>query len=385
MRVLSLALLVAAAVVPAAAGVASIPEATIPSKSPVRRPRQIKREVSRIIGGVEAPSNEYKFITYLETSSVLFGGSICTGSLIASNVILTAAHCVFATDTIKYSAAQIQAGFTHDMPDPTLEFHGYNISKVIAHPGFTMEGLNDDIAVLILKTPVVNSMVTKVKVYTGDFYLDTPLGAAGFGMVDPLNSTVSPDVLMKVDLRVGSDEFCEKNNIGYNHKYLICTDGTAGKDTCYGDSGGPLITPVDNGSDGFALLGITSFGSDNEDNPDGICAMAGSSGFYTRAATYVNWIAQVANLNIKDFTITNTTAHADEGSHSNIDSESESGLSNVEEDEEVKSATNPTTSVTGGVKSNAESSSSGADRIKFMSVGATVLAVLGAAVSASLF
>ncbi|KAJ1899491.1 Trypsin-like serine protease [Kickxella alabastrina] len=384
MRLFSIALLVAAAVVPAAAGVASIPEATIPSKSPVRRPRQIKRKVSRIIGGVEVPSNEYNFITYLETSNVLFGGSICIGSLIASNVILTAAHCVFATDTTKYSAAEIQAGFTHDMPDPTLEFHGYNISKVIAHPGFAMEGLNDDIAVLILETPVVNSMVTKVKVYTGDFYLDTPLGAAGFDMVDPINSTVSPNVLMKVDLRVGSDEFCEKNIIGYNYKYLICTDGTAGKDTCYGDSGGPLVTPVDNGSDSFALLGITSFESNNEDNPDKICAMAGSSGFYTRAATYVNWIAQVANLDVKDFTITNTTAHADEGRYFNIDSESESGI-NVEEDEEVKSATNPITSVTGGVKSNAESSSSGADSIEFTSIGATVLAVLGAAVSASLF
>jgi uncharacterized repeat protein (TIGR01451 family) len=54
-----------------------------------------------------------------------------------------------------------------------------------------------------------------------------------------------------------------------------------GRDTCFGDSGGPLM--VDDGAGGAFQAGITSFGTG--------CAIAGFYGVYTRVAVFADWIA----------------------------------------------------------------------------------------------
>ena len=54
-----------------------------------------------------------------------------------------------------------------------------------------------------------------------------------------------------------------------------------GKDTCAGDSGGPLLVKSDRQSPSF-LLGIVSFGTKT-------CG-AGSPGVYTRIDKYIPWI-----------------------------------------------------------------------------------------------
>ncbi|KAJ2725621.1 hypothetical protein GGI07_001121 [Coemansia sp. Benny D115] len=305
--------------------------------------------VPRIVGGTPAPAQEYRFITYIETYSILYGAYTCTGSLIAPNVVLTAAHCTFANSFTRHAAEDFQVGFTHKTPDPMVAYKGYSVAKVIAHPKFTMASLKNDIAVLILNDTIPDTVASKVKVYVGEYYLDTPIQAAGFGMTDPSDHFSLPESLMKVDLHVGPTKLCSKNSGIFDHDYMICTDGTPGKDTCNGDSGGPLTTSVDNGSDRLALIGLTSFGSVVPDDPNGSCAMAGASGFYTRVGSYIDWISGVSGLNIKSFTVTNKTKHAeevqsdsdlDEASNSDSDSDSGSGsgsgsdgLSGDDEDE----------------------------------------------------
>ncbi|KAJ2343746.1 hypothetical protein IWW50_006024 [Coemansia erecta] len=292
-------------------------------------------DVARIIGGEVAGSNEFLSTAYLEMYDGGTTRNRCTGSLIAPNVVVTAGHCIYKSEYIKYTASQFQVGITHTIPtSSSVLFEGYSVSKVIIHPKFTMQYLEDDVAVLILSQSVPASEGTPIKIYSGSYSTKTPIRAAGFGLTDPLDQTSISGQLMAVDLAIGGRSICENNSDTYDPKTQICTDGTAGKDTCQGDSGGPLVTPVDSGSQKTALLALTSYGTQSMSNPEGLCAVKGSSGFYTYLAPFIDWIAEQANLDASDIQITNKTSSSSSGSSGDDNNDT------TDKDDSTKTATN---------------------------------------------
>ncbi|XP_037777552.1 proclotting enzyme-like [Penaeus monodon] len=88
-------------------------------------------------------------------------------------------------------------------------------------------------------------------------------------------------VLQAVDLNVWSNAMCSS---AWSKKYMtiattqVCALAS-GKDTCSGDSGGPLAVQVDGK---YVLLGITSYGHG--------CATPGVPGVYTRVSSFIPWI-----------------------------------------------------------------------------------------------
>lgn len=62
----------------------------------------------------------------------------------------------------------------------------------------------------------------------------------------------------------------------------ICAGGIAGRDSCRGDSGGPLMGHVRAASN-WLVLGVVSYGP----SP---CGVEGWPGVYTRVGAYVDWI-----------------------------------------------------------------------------------------------
>lgn len=62
----------------------------------------------------------------------------------------------------------------------------------------------------------------------------------------------------------------------------ICAGGVKGKDSCRGDSGGPLMT-ISADKANWYTVGIVSFGP----TP---CGFENWPGIYTRVANYVDWI-----------------------------------------------------------------------------------------------
>ncbi|KAI8323587.1 hypothetical protein GQ54DRAFT_303233 [Martensiomyces pterosporus] len=264
--------------------------------------------VPRVIGGHPASKDRFGSTAYLQMASFIWKAAMCTGTLVAPNVVVTAAHCMMATSFASYTSSDVQVAFGLAAPNPTKRVKGYSVSKVVTHPGFNKKTLANDILLLILDSNIPSSVATTAKIYSGDYFVDTPTTAAGFGITDTHNNQSLATQLMEVNLFVGSDKFCKKTDPYFNHNIQICTDGAPGVDTCLGDSGGPLITPVDNGP-GFALLGLTSFGGKGGGNLADKCAVAGLPGYYTRLAPYINWIAGAAGIDAASISVANKTQH----------------------------------------------------------------------------
>jgi secreted trypsin-like serine protease len=97
------------------------------------------------------------------------------------------------------------------------------------------------------------------------------------------------NVKLQVWLPVVSNEDCgrvyqEKRRVIGDGQ--LCAGGVEGKDSCSGDSGGPLMSPGISSRDGRAryyLAGVVSYGPDP-------CGKKGWPGVYTRVARYTDWI-----------------------------------------------------------------------------------------------
>ncbi|KAJ1666676.1 Chymotrypsin-like elastase member 2A [Coemansia sp. RSA 1813] len=277
----------------------------------------------RIAGGVIAGKNDFKFIAFVHGQVSDTDGSSCTGSLIGPNVVLTAGHCVYTSSGSMYMTSQMNVAFTHTKPTTMSDFTGPAVKEIIVNPNFNRSTLSNDLALIILESDIPSDIATPVKIYTGAITTSTPLTAAGFGITNPSDSSsVSPN-LMKVDLVAGTTNYCKSIWSSFDPSKLICTNGAAGKDTCSGDSGGPLATRINNGND-IVLAGITSFAPVTTNNPDGLCAQAGSTGYYVHANYYIDWIAKQAKLDVKSISAANTTS-SDSSSDNNSDDDSDVG------------------------------------------------------------
>mmetsp|Transcript_22629 Transcript_22629/g.33411 ORF Transcript_22629/g.33411 Transcript_22629/m.33411 type:complete len:97 (+) Transcript_22629:679-969(+) len=86
--------------------------------------------------------------------------------------------------------------------------------------------------------------------------------------------------MLEVGVKFVQNNACRKvyGNV-FNPNSMVCAFDD-GKDSCEGDSGGPLIA-----TDTSALIGITSWGHE--------CASAFYPGVYVRVSTFEQWIDHV--------------------------------------------------------------------------------------------
>lgn len=243
---------------------------------------------SKIIGG--EPVNmaySWGWIASLRRDNI----HSCGASLLTSWYVITAAHCV--QDLPSLCSLSLNFGIRDLSTIGQLR----NVTEIYIHPLFVQRLLTNDLAILRLNKPInlTDSNISSICLpESSDFNLQLseypPIGvdlvAIGWGLTEPFASLPSP-ILRQVTLRsMASTEPSCTNTINDDVVQFCAGYPEGGKDTCKGDSGGPLMLFKD---DRWQLVGITSYG--------GICGSPGFAGVYTRIAYYVSFIQDILNSN----------------------------------------------------------------------------------------
>ncbi|XP_039211101.1 granzyme A-like [Crotalus tigris] len=226
---------------------------------------------AQIIGGKESVPHSKPFMAKIK------GPKLCGGTLIKSNWVLTAAHCIITNNT------EVILGI-HSEKDTTKQV--FNVKKHIYHPCYDKATKENDIMLLQLnKQAKLNKNVAIVKlprVY-GDLKAGTQCLVAGWGVTQSGHKTPS-DVLREVNVSVIARSTCNDQK-HYNYQPLVtmnmvCAgDKRGAKDACLGDSGGPLMCKGEQ-------RGIISFGKG--------CGQSKYPGIYTLLTDkYSRWIKSV--------------------------------------------------------------------------------------------
>jgi trypsin len=240
----------------------------------------------RIIGGAEARSGRYSYAISLQNNR----GHFCGGSLIAKDIVLTAAHCQKPNTNYK---AVINR---HDLNESTGEKIG--VQREIPHPNFYAQELTDnDYMLLVLNRPTeadveLVQLNSKASVPSNN----QALIAIGWGDTDPDEDyNVFADRLMSVGVNAISNRECrasEGHYYGEHESYensildmMLCAKAR-NKDACGGDSGGPLVIPGDDPRGaGDRQVGVVSWGIG--------CAHRNFPGVYARVSSPYEWIRKV--------------------------------------------------------------------------------------------
>lgn len=238
---------------------------------------------ARVVGGnlVDQTATATPWFALLDVK-FRSGRGVCGATVIGSQWLLTAAHCVKdgrALASVGGSGAYLNPA-TFDDPGPRVKF-----SRIYIHPKFDIRTMRNDVA--LIKTATV--METEPIGFAGP-KRSPKKGAAlevfGFGSKSRGHQAVA-DVLnsARVSDRAGTKAACGRYGSSYHRVSMLCAGVPSGRsDACQGDSGGPLTTVAGR----RLLVGIVSWGDR--------CGSAKYPGVYTRVSSQAKYITKITGI-----------------------------------------------------------------------------------------
>lgn len=220
---------------------------------------------------------------YLNVVALLFSRTLCTGVVVANNVVMTAAHCV-CDDRLQ----EIDIGNFADDP-ANKRIPAAKLRTVAMRECDATTSTPADVAIIRLASPLPANIKPVVFATPGTINDAVQVRAVGFGQSkDPHQNGQK----LYVDIATASSNCAgsvqpqfqpQKSDadwygcaVGFE---LVAGAPLTDKDTCHGDSGGPIFYHADNGQGGYDefLVGITSRGVNSPNARE-----CGDGGIYER-------------------------------------------------------------------------------------------------------
>ncbi|KAI4458059.1 serine protease-related [Holotrichia oblita] len=225
---------------------------------------------------------------------------ICGASLIAPSVVLTGAHCVNNYQN-NLGGIKIRAGEWDASSEK--ERHPYqerNIRQIIIHKEFDPKIVVNDVALLVLEKSLMqaDNIGTICLPQSNQVFNSKNCFASGWGKKEFGNKFQYSSLLKKIQLPMVPRDKCEsdlrRTRLGTHFildKTFVCAGGEAGKDTCTGDGGSPLVCPDPANPTRYMQVGIVAWGIG--------CGDEHVPGVYANVPYFRNWIdQQMTTLNL---------------------------------------------------------------------------------------
>ena len=249
-----------------------------------------------IVGGTPAAAGTWPWMAFLIVDHADGTASLCSATVIAPNLVLSAAHCV-----VDHSSGEV------DQPGQITVFTGSvkqaqatadTVARVIVNPGFaasyTPQGAiistDWDLALLALATTTSAPAVTLASDPQDRALLNAgePASIAGWGLTNASSMTL-PDALQVASTVVQNPVVCAYHDLfagvqAFDDADQLCTIGPPPYTTaiCSGDSGGPLIATRPDGTP--VQIGVTIYAQND-------CSTTDPS-YFERVDVISGWVSQ---------------------------------------------------------------------------------------------
>jgi trypsin len=240
--------------------------------------RNAKRDLrTRIIGGDKAVEDRYAYAVSLFDSY----GHFCGGSLIAEDVVLSAAHCD-SQGRGNYNAVVGRHAHTDN------DGQEFSVKTALPHPDYDDKTTDNDFMLIFLNESATSNEFVRLNTDEATPEVGSAVTVMGWGDIDPTDEQELSSELMEVDVNVITNEECEKSDGDFGSyedqitSHMLCArEEGGGEDSCQGDSGGPLVIKGADSSEDVQV-GVVSWGIG--------CATADYPGVYARISSQYDWI-----------------------------------------------------------------------------------------------
>ncbi|XP_037823307.1 seminase-like [Lucilia sericata] len=225
---------------------------------------------ARIVNGELITIDQAKFVVNLR----FYEKFICGGSLVASKIVLTAAHCV---DWLSPAELSIIGGATY-LSEKDIK---RSVSKIHIPEEYNFLTKDMDIALLELSEPMEGDNISTIELCNTKWNTGDEMAVYGWGRIAE-DIAESSEQLRIVKVPAVEQSKCSDmyKEVGEITNSMFCAGDLKGKDSCKADSGGPAVL-------NDQLCGVVSWGEG--------CARHDFPGVYANIMFAIAFIDKIMN------------------------------------------------------------------------------------------